>query len=273
MPFLRRLVLAAILATGLSATFGEVARAQTKVKLWGASATVEAYHGFLFLGNPLGFFKEEGVDVEFGTAAGSAATLQLIAAGQVQMGYIGMDVLILARRATRPCRSRPSICRIAATSMRSWCRRRATSRRSPTSRTRISASPISPPAQSRRCAPRSPRPKLNPDTIGRPDPGRQRRASGRGAAREPRAGAVAVPRAACADRDARLQVPLFHPRGAERDHRREHGFPEGAIPTRSRRRCAASPRPRPLRKQTPRQRCGSSGSSSGSRKGSPRKRR
>ncbi|MFX5752273.1 ABC transporter substrate-binding protein, partial [Acinetobacter baumannii] len=51
----------------------------------------------LFLGNPLGFFKDDGVDVEFGTAAGSAATLQLIAAGQVQMGYIGMDVLILAK--------------------------------------------------------------------------------------------------------------------------------------------------------------------------------
>ena len=68
-----------------------------KVKLWGASATVEAYHGFLFLGNPLGFYKDEGVEVEFGTAAGSAATLQLIASGQVQLGYIGMDVLILAK--------------------------------------------------------------------------------------------------------------------------------------------------------------------------------
>ena len=73
------------------------AEARPKVKLWGASATVEAYHGFLFLGNPLGFFKDDGVDVEFGTAAGSAATLQLIAAGQVQMGYLGMDVLILAK--------------------------------------------------------------------------------------------------------------------------------------------------------------------------------
>jgi NitT/TauT family transport system substrate-binding protein len=68
-----------------------------KVKVWGASATVEAYHGFLFLGNPLGFYKDEGVEVEFGTAAGSAATLQLVAAGQVQMGYLGMDVLILAK--------------------------------------------------------------------------------------------------------------------------------------------------------------------------------
>jgi NitT/TauT family transport system substrate-binding protein len=85
------LVLAGVLAAA-------PVNAQTpKVKLWGASATVEAYHGFLFLGIPLGFYKEEGVDVEFGTAAGSAATMQLVAAGQVQMGYIGMDVLILAK--------------------------------------------------------------------------------------------------------------------------------------------------------------------------------
>jgi NitT/TauT family transport system substrate-binding protein len=81
----------------LAAAFPPANAQAPKVKLWGASATVEAYHGFLFLGNPLGFFKEEGIEVEFGTAAGSAATLQLIAAGQVQLGYIGMDVLILAK--------------------------------------------------------------------------------------------------------------------------------------------------------------------------------
>jgi NitT/TauT family transport system substrate-binding protein len=87
---------AMLMATAL---MGNQALSQSppKVKLWGASATVEAYHGFLFLGNPLGFNKAEGIEVEFGTAAGSAATLQLIAAGQVQMGYIGMDVLILAK--------------------------------------------------------------------------------------------------------------------------------------------------------------------------------
>jgi NitT/TauT family transport system substrate-binding protein len=94
---------ACAVALGVLATAPAEAQAP-KVKLWGASATVEAYHGFLFLGNPLGFFKDEGVDVEFGTAAGSAATMQLIAAGQVQMGYIGMDVLILgkARNPTLP---------------------------------------------------------------------------------------------------------------------------------------------------------------------------
>jgi NitT/TauT family transport system substrate-binding protein len=80
------------------ASVGSVfAQAVPQVKLWGASATMDAYHGFLFLGNPLGFYEKQGVKVEFGTAAGSAATLQLLASGQVDMGYIGMDVLILAK--------------------------------------------------------------------------------------------------------------------------------------------------------------------------------
>lgn len=92
----RRLAALGLLAAAALAAQPAAAQAP-KVKVWGASATVEAYHGFLFLGGPLGFYKDEGVDVEFGTAAGSAATLQLVAAGQVQFGYIGMDVLILAK--------------------------------------------------------------------------------------------------------------------------------------------------------------------------------
>jgi len=76
---------------------GAAAQAPTKMKVWGASATVEAYHGFLFLGVPLGFYRDQGVEVEFGTAAGSAATLQLVAAGQVQLGYVGMEVVTLAK--------------------------------------------------------------------------------------------------------------------------------------------------------------------------------
>ncbi len=74
-----------------------VAQSAPKIRLWGSSATVEANFGPLFLGNPLGFFKQEGVEVEFGSAAGSSATLQLIAANQVQIGNIGMDVLILGK--------------------------------------------------------------------------------------------------------------------------------------------------------------------------------
>src|SRR5690606_6042122 len=81
----------------LGATWGTAAE-DADVKLWGASATVDAYHGFLFLGNPLGFYEKEGVKVEFGTAAGSSATLQLLSTGQVDVGYIGMDVLILAKK-------------------------------------------------------------------------------------------------------------------------------------------------------------------------------
>lgn len=96
---MRLLSLKTLLAAAVAVALGTAAQAQDnpEVKLWGASSTVNAYHGFLFLGNPLGFFEEEGVDVEFGTAPGSAATLQLLATGQVDLGYIGMDVLILAK--------------------------------------------------------------------------------------------------------------------------------------------------------------------------------
>lgn len=94
--FARLLKSAMVGALMLSSATAAQAADET-VKLWGASSTVNAYHGFLFLGNPLGFYEQEGINVEFGTAAGSAATLQLLATNQVQMGYIGMDVLILAK--------------------------------------------------------------------------------------------------------------------------------------------------------------------------------
>lgn len=95
MSLLRRGLVASLVFLG--ATWTSSAQ-DADVKLWGASATLDAYHGFLFLGNPLGFYEKEGVKVEFGTAAGSAATLQLLSTGQVDMGYIGMDVLILAKK-------------------------------------------------------------------------------------------------------------------------------------------------------------------------------
>lgn len=90
-----RSMLAGVVA--LASTTGVYADDSEPVRLWGASSTVNAYHGFLFLGNPLGFYENEGVNVEFGTAAGSSATLQLLATNQVQMGYVGMDALILAK--------------------------------------------------------------------------------------------------------------------------------------------------------------------------------
>jgi NitT/TauT family transport system substrate-binding protein len=86
-------------AGALAAGIGGTARAQAtqRVRIWGASATIEAYHGFLFLGIPLGFYREQGIEAEFGTAAGSAATLQLVATNQAQLGYVGMETLILAK--------------------------------------------------------------------------------------------------------------------------------------------------------------------------------
>jgi len=98
----RRALARAGLGAGTAAAIGIAggARAQglTKVRIWGASATIEAYHGFLFLGIPLGFYRDQGIDTEFGTAAGSAATLQLVATNQAQIGYVGMEVMILAKQ-------------------------------------------------------------------------------------------------------------------------------------------------------------------------------
>ncbi|MBI3706189.1 MAG: ABC transporter substrate-binding protein [Proteobacteria bacterium] len=85
------------LAVAMGTLAGASAQQSRAVKIFGASATVEAYHGFLFLGIPLGFYRDQGVDAEFGTAAGSAATLQLVATNQAQVGYIGMEVLVLAK--------------------------------------------------------------------------------------------------------------------------------------------------------------------------------
>ncbi|MCX7561456.1 ABC transporter substrate-binding protein [Sulfitobacter sp. F26204] len=94
LSLIKNIIAAVAVAAASSAA---IADEDTPVRLWGASSTVNAYHGFLFLGNPLGFYEKEGVKVEFGTAAGSSATLQLLATNQVQMGYVGMDALILAK--------------------------------------------------------------------------------------------------------------------------------------------------------------------------------
>jgi NitT/TauT family transport system substrate-binding protein len=98
----RRVIAKAGVAGAAAAILGGVgaarAQAMPKVRVWGASATIEAYHGFLFLGIPLGFYREQGVDAEFGTAAGSAATLQLVATNQAQIGYVGTEVMILAKQ-------------------------------------------------------------------------------------------------------------------------------------------------------------------------------
>jgi NitT/TauT family transport system substrate-binding protein len=93
----RSLGRAGLAAAMLGAAGTARAQAMPKVRIWGASATIEAYHGFLFLGMPLGFYREQGIDAEFGTAAGSAATLQLVATNQAQLGYVGMETLILAK--------------------------------------------------------------------------------------------------------------------------------------------------------------------------------
>lgn len=85
------------LALALGCFTGAWAQAPVKVKILGTSATVEAYHGFMYLGVPLGFYKQNGVDVEFATVAGSGAGVQLVGANTAQMAYVGIDTFILAK--------------------------------------------------------------------------------------------------------------------------------------------------------------------------------
>ena len=73
------------LALALGCVTGAWAQAPVKVKLLGTSATVEAYHGFMYLGVPLGFYKQNGVDVEFNTIAGSGVGVQLVGTNVAQM--------------------------------------------------------------------------------------------------------------------------------------------------------------------------------------------
>lgn len=80
---------------------GESADAEFEgtVKLYGASSSVQPYHGFLFLGvdEALGYFDHQGIGVEFGSAGGSAAAIQLVGTGEVDMAYVGMSQLVVSK--------------------------------------------------------------------------------------------------------------------------------------------------------------------------------
>jgi NitT/TauT family transport system substrate-binding protein len=88
------------LAVALISTAVSVAAAAAdlpKVKFLGTSATVEPYHGFMYLGIPLGYYKVLGIDFEFTPVAGDNTALQLLGTNAGQLAYIGLDSFILAK--------------------------------------------------------------------------------------------------------------------------------------------------------------------------------
>lgn len=82
----------------LSAAMPARAQALVKMKLLGAAAVVRPDQGFLFLGIPLGFYKEGGVDADFVTVSGSGTVIQLVGADQAQLGHSGMQELMAAKK-------------------------------------------------------------------------------------------------------------------------------------------------------------------------------
>jgi NitT/TauT family transport system substrate-binding protein len=82
----------------LGAATPVLAQALVKMKLLGAAAVARPDQGFIFLGIPLGFYKQGGVDADFLTVAGSGTVIQLIGADQAQLGHSGMQELMAAKK-------------------------------------------------------------------------------------------------------------------------------------------------------------------------------
>ncbi len=83
-------------------TYAVAADAPGKLTISVPSGTVLPYHGFLFLGVPLGFYKELGLpNVDIVSIDGSSAALQLLASGDAQVGHVGLSAF-LAAKANQP---------------------------------------------------------------------------------------------------------------------------------------------------------------------------
>ena len=97
--FTRRTALAAGAGLALAAP-ARLGRAQppTRIRFSGSAAVARADQGFMFLGIPAGFYRELGIEAEFVTIAGSAASIQLVAADQAQLAHVGMMELIAAKQ-------------------------------------------------------------------------------------------------------------------------------------------------------------------------------
>jgi NitT/TauT family transport system substrate-binding protein len=92
----RRLTLAAGLAAGLvAAAWTAPAQAQEKVVM-GLPSAWNVQFSFPVFGEKLGFFREEGIELERVAVTGSAVLIPQIAAGQVQFGYANPDLMIIA---------------------------------------------------------------------------------------------------------------------------------------------------------------------------------
>jgi NitT/TauT family transport system substrate-binding protein len=94
----RRAFLAGIAAAWLADIRLASSAQPTKVTFAGAAAVARPDQGFMFLGIPAGFYNTLAIDADFVTIAGSAAAIQLLTSGQVQLAHVGMMELLAAKQ-------------------------------------------------------------------------------------------------------------------------------------------------------------------------------
>jgi len=93
----RRIFLAgASLAPTVLSAYAQTAPLR-KAKVAMASATMAASYPYLYVAQRQGFWKEDGLDVEFLLAQGSAQVIQLLAAKQADVGILNPEPIIVAR--------------------------------------------------------------------------------------------------------------------------------------------------------------------------------
>ena len=93
------MLLAAALAAILAlAPLGSASAAELrKVKIAMSSAAMSPSYPYLYVAGRLGFWKEEGLDVDILLTQGSAQTIQLLAADQVTVGLLNPEPVVVAR--------------------------------------------------------------------------------------------------------------------------------------------------------------------------------
>lgn len=73
------------------------AETPAKIRFSGSAPVARADQGFMFAGIPTGIYKRLGVDADFVTVSGSAASIQLLVSNQAQLAHVGMLELLAAK--------------------------------------------------------------------------------------------------------------------------------------------------------------------------------
>ena len=102
----RRSALQLAAAAAVAATFsaGALAQAKEKVTLM-LNWYVYSEHAPFFLGKEKGFYEAEGIDLDIQEGRGSAVTVQAVAAGSANFGYVDVPTMIKAAAKGAPVRA------------------------------------------------------------------------------------------------------------------------------------------------------------------------